>query len=78
MGFIPAHVSHGGDLSGLAFKMDRGQKYQCRIRDLTAEPKNLGVKIKVTEREELHNVGWLFAAAAVLLFGVAIIIQLWS
>ena len=35
LGFVPAHVSRGGDSSGLAFRMDRGEKYQCRIGSLT-------------------------------------------
>jgi len=35
LGFIPAHVSRGGDSSGLAWRMDRGDRYDCRIKDLT-------------------------------------------
>jgi len=36
LGFIPAHVSRGGDSSGLAFQMDHwGTEYRCRIKDIT-------------------------------------------
>jgi HIRAN domain-containing protein len=53
LGFIPEHVSRGGDPSGLAFRMDRGDKYGCRIKDLTGGGwHNLGVNIEVTEGEE--------------------------
>ena len=49
VGFIPAHVSSGGDPSGLASQMDRGDEYGCRIKDLTGggEGTNLGVNIEV-------------------------------
>jgi hypothetical protein len=49
LGFIPAHVSRGGDPSGLASQMDRGDKYGCRIKDLTGggEGMNLGVNIEI-------------------------------
>lgn len=50
LGFIPAHVSRGGDTSGLAYQMDRGEKFQCRIKDLSGGgDKNLGVNIEITE-----------------------------
>lgn len=53
LGFLPAHVSRSGDSSGLAFHMDRGDKYQCRISDLTGGGgKKLGVNIEITEGEE--------------------------
>jgi HIRAN domain len=53
LGFIPAHVSRGGDPTGLAFRMDRGDNFQCRIKDLTGggEGRSLGVNIEVTECE---------------------------
>jgi hypothetical protein len=53
LGFIPADVSRSGDSSGLAFRMDRGETYQCRISDLTGgNGKTLGVNIQITEGEE--------------------------
>jgi len=92
LGFLPEHVSRGGDPTGLAFRMDRADKYTCRITDLTGGGwRNLGVNIQITEDEEfdwapspvkaptplsevpsLHNLGWLFAAAAALLLILAI------
>lgn len=52
LGFIPAHVSRNGDSSGLAFRMDRGDTYQCRISDLTGGNGNtLGVNIEIIEDE---------------------------
>jgi hypothetical protein len=49
LGFIPAHVSRGFDPSGLASQIDRGDKYGCRIKDLTGggEGMSLGVNIEV-------------------------------
>lgn len=48
LGYIPAHVSRGGDSSGLAHGMDRGDKYQCRISALTGEGTGvLGVNIEI-------------------------------
>jgi hypothetical protein len=35
LGHVPAHVSRGGDPSGLADRMDGGQEYQCRISEIT-------------------------------------------
>jgi hypothetical protein len=53
LGFIPADVSRNGDSSGLAFRMDRGKTYQCRISDLTGgNGKTLGVNIQITEGGE--------------------------
>lgn len=53
LGFVQAHVSRGGDSSGLASRMDRGEKYGCRISDLTgAGEKALGVNIEITEINE--------------------------
>jgi hypothetical protein len=55
LGFVPAHVSRGGDSSGLASRMDRGEKYQCRIGSLTGGGrKTLGVNIEITEAEEFE------------------------
>jgi hypothetical protein len=56
LGFIPAHVSRNGDPSGLAFHMDRGDKYQCRISALTGGHGNtLGVNVEITEGDEFHD-----------------------
>lgn len=53
LGFIPEHVSRGDEPSGLAHRMDRGDKYNCRIKDLTGGGlRNLGVNIEITECEE--------------------------
>jgi hypothetical protein len=55
LGFVPAHVSRGGDSSGLASRMDRGEKYQCRIGSLTGGgEKSLGVNIEITEDEDFE------------------------
>jgi len=52
IGFIPAHVSRGGDSSGLASQMDRGGKYGCRIKNLTGgSGTSLGVNIEIIEGE---------------------------
>lgn len=52
LGFIRARVSRDGDSSGLAFRMDRGETYQCRISDLTGgNGKTLGVNIEITPGE---------------------------
>lgn len=97
LGFIPAHVSRGDDASGLALRMDRGEHYKCRIKDLTGgNGHTLGVNIEVAEGEELNsvlstekrpgpltpephhnNLGWLFAAAVLLLI-LALIAHNWS
>jgi hypothetical protein len=58
LGFIPAHVSRGGDSSGLACRMDRGDQYRCKISDLTGSSgKTLGVNIEITEiaEDEQYN-----------------------
>ena len=49
LGFIPAHVSRDDDPSGLAAQMDRGEKYGCRIKDVTGggEGMSLGVNIEI-------------------------------
>jgi hypothetical protein len=48
LGFIRAYVSR----NGLAFRMDRGDTYQCRISDLTGgNGKTLGVNIEIIEDE---------------------------
>jgi hypothetical protein len=57
LGFIPTHVSRGGDSSGLAYRMDRGEKYECRISDLTGGGrKTLGVNIEIKEADEEADV----------------------
>ena len=47
LGFLPAHVSRGEDSSGLAYQMDRGDRYECRLKDITGggPGKSLGVNI---------------------------------
>jgi hypothetical protein len=58
LGFLPAHVSRGGDSSGLAFQMDRGDEFQCRISDLTGGwGRKLGVNIEITEGEDFETRG---------------------
>jgi len=54
LGFISSDVSRSGDSSGLAFRMDRGDRYQCRISDLTGGGwgRSLGVNIEITEGED--------------------------
>jgi hypothetical protein len=51
LGFVPAHVSRAGDQSGLSFRMDRGDKYQCRIVQITGGGAGMrfGVNIEITE-----------------------------
>jgi hypothetical protein len=58
LGFVPAHVSRGGDSSGLAHRMDQGEKYQCKISDLTGGgAKARGVNIEITEGEDFETNG---------------------
>ena len=49
LGFIPAHVSRGGESSGLAFQMDKGSEYRCRIKNITGggQGESLGVNIEI-------------------------------
>ena len=50
LGFIPSDVSRAGHPSGLAYRMDRGSRYECKIKDKTGgEEKWLGVNIEITE-----------------------------
>jgi hypothetical protein len=105
LGFVPADVSRGDHSSGLAFQMDHGVEYKCRISDITggAGGRSFGVNIEITENQafdgilsteltvstvkapSLSNVapvhkrlGWLlFAALAVLLLIVALIMHDW-
>ena len=53
IGFIPTHVSRSGDSSGLAFRMDQGSEYGCRITNITGggRGESLGVNIEITEGE---------------------------
>jgi hypothetical protein len=92
LGFVPEHVSRGDDSSGLAFRMDRGEKYGCRIRDLTGGgDKTLGVNIEITDGEDFeepemaavtsapHASGdpsWVLVIGAVLLVVALIIVAL--
>jgi hypothetical protein len=52
LGFIPEHVSRCGDPSGLAFQMDRGSEYSCRIKNLTGggPGQGIGVNIEIIEK----------------------------
>jgi hypothetical protein len=50
LGFIPFDVSRADDPSGLAYAMDHGSKYECKIKDITGGgEKWLGVNIEITE-----------------------------
>ncbi len=50
LGFLSEFVSRGDDPSGLAFRMDHGCKYQCRISALTGQGReSLGVNIEITD-----------------------------
>jgi hypothetical protein len=56
LGFIPSHVSREGDPSGLAYRMDHGSRYECRIKNITGGgEKSLGVNIEVTEITERES-----------------------
>jgi hypothetical protein len=35
LGYVPRDVARAGYPTGLSFRMDRGDTYQCRIKDLT-------------------------------------------
>jgi hypothetical protein len=35
LGYVPRDVARAGDPAGLSFRMDRGDEYRCRIKDLT-------------------------------------------
>ena len=92
LGFIPEHVSRGGDPSGLAFQMDRGDRFQCQIKDLTGgDGYKLGVNIEITEGEPdsasleapsfnvepaQSNFGWFLAIATFLILIVVWIVSL--
>lgn len=54
IGFIPADVSRSGHSSGLAFRMDRGDQYRCRITNITggSPGMSLGVNIQITDGED--------------------------
>jgi hypothetical protein len=53
IGFVPAHVSRGGNSSSLAHEMDQGEKIHCQIGSLTGGMgKTLGVNIEITR---LHS-----------------------
>ena len=59
LGFIPAHVSRGGESSGLAFQMDHGSEYRCRIKNITGggPGESLGVNIEIiTAGEKFDDV----------------------
>lgn len=66
LGFVPAHVSRGGDSSGLAYRIDQGEEYRCRISDITGGGnENLGVNIEISEDEEFAAVKGQSNAASV-------------
>ena len=49
LGYIPAHVSRHGDRSGLSYGMDQGNKYLCRVKEVTGGfGRTLGVNIEIT------------------------------
>lgn len=49
VGYVPAHVSRNGDKSGLAFRIDRGDHYLCRVKDVTGGFRETrGVNIEIT------------------------------
>jgi hypothetical protein len=50
LGYLPAHVSRGGDRSGLAADMDSGTKYLCKIEAITGggADLNFGVNVELT------------------------------
>jgi hypothetical protein len=49
LGFVPADVSRAGDPTGLAFRMDRGDQYHCRVKELTGgNGRTRGVNIEIT------------------------------
>lgn len=90
LGFIRSHISRAGQSSGLAFQMDRGDKIQCKIAEISGgKDKNLGVTIEITKGDvsstsetspkpnviSVHsNRGRLFLFAAVVLLFVAILV----
>ncbi len=49
LGYLPQHVTRGGDPSGLAHEMDRGDEYHCRVSSITGGGIgfNLGVNVEV-------------------------------
>lgn len=58
LGFVPAHVSRGRDSSGLAYRMDRGDKYECRISALTGGGRmSLGVNIEIADADDVQWAG---------------------
>ena len=89
LGFVPDHVSRYGDSNGLAFQMDRGIQYTCRIKDLTGggPGKNLGVNIEVIEGKEMvtldghfgdtpqsqDNFGWI---AVMIVMSIVLVVWL--
>jgi hypothetical protein len=90
LGFIPEHVSRGGDSSGLAFRIDRGEKYSCSISDLTGgDGKTPGVNIEITDAKDFEaleteavtslprsggNPSWVLVIGAVLLIMLALLV----
>ena len=56
LGFIPAGVSRAGDPMGLAYRMDHGRKYECKIAVKTGGgEKWRGVNIEITEITESYE-----------------------
>jgi len=63
LGYLSEHVARGGSSSGLAFQMDRGDIYRCRISSITGggPGMSLGVNIEIVGGEfddvpSLHSV----------------------
>lgn len=57
IGYIPEHVAREGDKSGLAYQLDRGDKYQCRIKELTGggTGQSRGVNIEIVEGDDFDS-----------------------
>ena len=56
LGFIPSDVSRADDPSGLAYRMDHGSRYECKIKNKTGGgEKWLGVNIEITEVTEKES-----------------------
>jgi hypothetical protein len=59
LGYVPRDVARYGDPTGLSFRMDRGDDYQCRIKDRTGGTSGMshGINIEIGTDlgfDELH------------------------
>ena len=54
LGYLGRNIAREGDRSGIAYRMDRGDKYLCRISDITGGGAGLsyGVNIEIREADE--------------------------